>query len=674
MRGPQTASIRVWCTLLAAILVMALCPASARPSGQGPLVLTGAADIGTLANHLDYALDPGWQRTVADFVGPSALEMLPLHGAKPDFGYTSARIWLRLKLVNGTADLEDWRFVVHVSFLQQLAVYLIGADGAISTLVDLTENSPFDARPIDYAQVAAPFTLGPSKNATLVVAYHSLGAARHTMSVQTPDSFAEMARVSTAKNFAFYGMALVMIALGTLALITLRQAVFAAYVGYLLSIFIYIGHADGAAFQYLWPDHPQFNAMAASLTGSGVMVFGGLFAMTFLQTARHHPVMHRILQVVVGSVLALDIALWAVDPKLLNRLLVYMILVSVLTFLTAGLVAARTRFREVRFYVLAWGASLIPASLFTARFAFGMEPSMITPYDAIRLALLLDGLMMGLAIFDRYNHLRQSAMDETLAHARRNLALSQRLATLEMSYEEVTQNARRRAESMKDTVHDLRQPMQALRLSLRQILIARADGAADSSHVEAALGYMESLVAERLAADADADVPGQASSSRARGGTLEEPRNASAEPGLHDVLRGVADMFAAEAAAKGLGLQLVLAAPDAAVNAYPLMRIVANLVSNAIKYTPHGRILIGLRRHGAGYRVEVHDTGPGLSGAAFEQALLRNERLERDRDSADGTGLGLAVASETALSNDWRLTACAGRRDGATIRVEIGGF
>src|SRR5690606_21430511 len=127
-------------------------------------------------------------------------------------------------------------------------------------------------------------------------------------------------------------------------------------------------------------------------------------------------------------------------------------------------IAARRRFREVRFYVFAWFAGLIPACLFTARFAFGIEPTFITPYDAIRLALIFDALMMGLAIFDRYNHLRQSAMEETLAHAQRNLALSQRLALLEESYQQVTASARQREESVKDTVHDLRQPMHALRL------------------------------------------------------------------------------------------------------------------------------------------------------------------------------------------------------------------
>ena len=137
------------------------------------------------------------------------------------------------------------------------------------------------------------------------------------------------------------------------------------------------------------------------------------------------------------------------------------------------------------------------------------------------------------------------------------------------------------------------------------------------------------------------------------------------------MLRGIADMFCLRGEAKGLQMRLVLAAPDGKVAAYPLMRVVANLVSNAIKYTREGRVVVALRRTATGHRVEVHDTGPGLSGAAFERALLRNQRLERDRDAADGSGLGLSVVKEIAEANNWRLTSCAGRRTGASILVEL---
>lgn len=636
-----------------------------------PLTLTGPVDALTFGQHLEYTIDTDWQMTVDDLLDPSRVEMRPLPGRTADFGYTPARIWLRLPVVN-RADGEAWRLLFHANFTQKIAVYRVASDGSVATLLDLTEDSPFGARPIASPQMVAPFDLATGESATLVIAYYSQGSSRLSMSIETPDSLAALTGKDAAKSFAFYGMMLVMIALATLATAVLRQPVFAAYAAYVASVLLYVAHADGTAFQYLWPNLPRFNSMASVVAGSSVMVSGALFAITFLQTGRYHPILHRVLQTVILAVLAIDAALWWTDPQLLKRLLVIMLSINALTFLSAGLIAARTRFREVRFYLLAWLAGLIPAALFTARYGFGFEPSFITTYDAVRLALLFDALMMGLAIFDSYNHLRRTAMEETLAHAQRNLAMSQRLASLEQSYAKATTLAQQREESVKDTVHDLRQPMHALRLSFRQMFSAEGGRVADAGQVESALGYMERLVAERLADEpkaASAARPVQADASEAAPPGKGPVPN---EPGVHGVLRGVADMFAPEAAEKGIALKLVLAAPDAGIAAYPLMRVMANLVSNAIKYTRQGEVLIGLRRKGEGLMIEVHDTGPGLKGAAFEKALVRNNRLERDRDAAEGSGLGLSVAKEIADANGWTITSHDSRRSGASIRVGLG--
>ncbi|MGL4488484.1 MAG: sensor histidine kinase [Rhizobiaceae bacterium] len=669
LRGTILSDLLVACAMLVLALILTLPAASTHASERTPLALTGPADVRTLSSHFEYTIDPDWQLNVNDFVGASALDMQPVTGPVPDFGHTTAKIWLRIRVANETSKEHDWRLALSVGYTQQIAIYKVSTDGKIETLIDLKEDSPFNARPINHPKIVVPFDLVPGETATLIVSYYTEGASRHAISVATPSSLMQDASVNTAKGFAFYGMMLVMIALATVAFMALRQFVFAAYASYFLSIFLYIAYVDGVAFQFIWPSYPQFNSVAALVTGSGVIVFGALFAISYLQTARYHPIMHRALVGVIVLVLVLDVVLWATDRQLLNKLLVYLILIGVLTCLTTGLVAARTRFREVRFYVLAWMANLVPAIFFTAWVILGVTQTVITPYDLIRLTLTIDALMMGVAIFDRYNHLRQLAAEETLSYAQRTLALTQRLAALEVSYEQATTSARQHQENVKDTVHDLRQPMHALRLSLRQLASGKLKNATDVGQIEAALGYMERLVVERLADQPE--VPEKASAAQEdQSKTASENKNAS-EPGLHGVLRGVADMFASEASNKGLELKLVLAAPDAEVAAYPLMRILANLVSNAIKYTREGRVLIALRRHGSGHRIEVHDTGPGLSGAAFQLALQRNQRLERDRDVAEGSGLGLAVAKETVDANNWLLTSCEGRRTGASIRVHI---
>ena len=655
------------------LLLMTLPIAPGHAVEDNAFVLTGPADIGRISRHIEYITDPDWQLTIADFAASSPVSMKPLPGPVPDFGYTPARIWLKLSLVNGTGQAEDWRCFVHANFWPTFQAWQIHDDGTVEALVDLPPDSPFDARAVAHPQIVAPFRLAPGAHATLVMAYSSQGSSRTSLSIETPDSFAALSQATAAKNYVFYGLILGLIVMASIAVVVVRQWLFVIFGAYILSLFLYVAHTDGTAFQYLWPDHPGFNGMASVILGTGVIVFGAMFAIVFLQTRRYHPIMHVVLLAMIGSVLTLDIVLWIVDPQLLKKLLVMMISVGGLVFVTTAIIAAFKRFQEVQFYLYAWLAYLIPTSLFTARHILGFELEAVSLYDTVRAGMIFDAYLMGFATINQLLQSRERAMAESLALAQRNVSLGERLAVLDSRYEQLDRQSRQREESVKDTVHDLRQPMHALRLSLRQMLSPQANSAADAGHVESALGYMERLVAERLADDPRARETGGLPPVAHEPGSdgVTPAHGAAAEPGLHAVLRGIADMFAPEAAAKGLDLRLVLAAPDAAVAAYPLMRVVANLVSNAIKYTRQGRVVIALRRHGLGHRVEVHDTGPGLSGAAFEQALLRSQRLDRDCSEAEGSGLGLSVVKEIATVHDWPVSSCAGRRTGATIRVGI---
>jgi two-component system, sensor histidine kinase LadS len=233
-------------------------------------------------------------------------------------------------------------------------------------------------------------------------------------------------------------MMLIMIVLSVIALAVIKQGVFETYIGYLLSRLIYVSHVDSVAFQYLWPNFPRFNSMASIIAGCDVIVCACLFAITYLQTKRPHPVMHRFLASYVALFHVLVGFLWATDLLTLKRVLVVLLSISTLICFSAGVVAARKRLNEGKFYLFACCAALIQAVLLTARFAFGFEPSFIGTYNAVRLALIVDALMMGMAIIYRYNYLRQTAIEESLTQAQRNLSLSQRLGVLVGQYERVT--------------------------------------------------------------------------------------------------------------------------------------------------------------------------------------------------------------------------------------------
>lgn len=74
-----------------------------------------------------------------------------------------------------------------------------------------------------------------------------------------------------------------------------------------------------------------------------------------------------------------------------------------------------------------------------------------------------------------------------------------------------------------------------------------------------------------------------------------------------------------------------------------LRRLLQNLISNAIKYTPKGRVLIGCRRQGGNLRIEVYDTGLGIPPSKKRLVFQEFQRLDEGAKVARGLGLGLSI-------------------------------
>ncbi len=96
-------------------------------------------------------------------------------------------------------------------------------------------------------------------------------------------------------------------------------------------------------------------------------------------------------------------------------------------------------------------------------------------------------------------------------------------------------------------------------------------------------------------------------------------------------------------AARQKGLDLRIRPTSAVVmsNAILLDGIVRNLVGNAIKYTDSGYVMLACRRRGAEIRIDIYDTGIGISAEQLPRIFEAFQRLDSTR--ADGLGLGLFV-------------------------------
>ncbi|MFC3079063.1 ATP-binding protein [Phenylobacterium terrae] len=141
------------------------------------------------------------------------------------------------------------------------------------------------------------------------------------------------------------------------------------------------------------------------------------------------------------------------------------------------------------------------------------------------------------------------------------------------------------------------------------------------------------------------------------------------------VARAVRATFSAVAAAKGLALDLEVS--PAAEGAYlgdpaRLRQVIANLASNAVKFTDAGRVLIALDRAENGLRLSVADTGIGIR--QDRQAQLFEPFVQADSSTTrqyGGTGLGLSICREIVrlMGGDISVESAPGR--GSTFHVTL---
>ena len=195
---------------------------------------------------------------------------------------------------------------------------------------------------------------------------------------------------------------------------------------------------------------------------------------------------------------------------------------------------------------------------------------------------------------------------------------------------------RERSRFFASASHDLRQPVHALALFSRSLL----------RDLE---GHRARPVAERVVQSTDA-VSGLLNAmldiSRIDAGTVV-PR--PTDVAVDEVFMRVAQLFEPRAQEAGLALRFHTPPAVMRVDGELLLRILANFVDNAIKYTPRGGVLVAARPRGDWMRLAVWDTGIGIADDQIAHVFDEFYQAHNpQRDVARGLGIGLSIVRRLA--------------------------
>ena len=207
--------------------------------------------------------------------------------------------------------------------------------------------------------------------------------------------------------------------------------------------------------------------------------------------------------------------------------------------------------------------------------------------------------------------------------------------------------------------HDILQPLNAARLyvSALEQRHGRSPGAELAGNIGSSLEAVEAIIGAVL------DI------SRLDAGGMEAKLS---DFQLQPLLKQIETDLRLLAEEKGLSLRFIETSVAVRSDRHLLRRLVQNLVSNAVKYTRHGKIIVGVRRRGPDrVELEIADSGIGIPDDKLQTIYGEFVRLDEGTRAASGLGLGLSIVDRIARVLDHQVSARSRHGRGTSFRVSL---
>ncbi|GAB4057567.1 hypothetical protein GCM10028811_04590 [Uliginosibacterium sediminicola] len=534
----------------------------------------------------------------------------------------AAMRWLRLDLHNRAAVQQNWVLDLGVPDAEHLEVFVIQG-AAPQSLLRLDFAAPYSARPLATRMLGVPLQLAADERQSVLIRYRTHGDTPLSLALMSPARFLQAQADGNLLNGLVFGLLTALCVFALLQYATAGERAFLAYAFMSLMMMAFMAQFEGYNFAWLWPQQGVWNQYAPAVFLVLIQAAQALFAMALFDMRRRYP---RLFAAYLIYLLALPLALVVYLLFRVNWFAPLFGAAYLVLVLWTSVFLLRQRAPLAGPFFAGAMLNAFFTNILFALSIFGWLPD-TQPFVFPKIGYLCEALCFAVALARQLQNLRTQLEDGL----RRHLAEAEQLARVEGEKLRVLLETQQRQLQLASAGHDLSQPLASIRLALSSL---RAGNEATAQHIDKALDYTETLLGSLI--------------DDARRSHAESPTRVQ----LDDLLFELQQHYQAAAQAKGLRLHCRPCARELETSVLLLRRILDNLLSNAIRYTARGRILIGVRYRRQGVLIEVRDTGPGIAAGERERLLAPFVRGDR---SAPGQGLGLHIVRTLCEQAGYRL-------------------
>ena len=584
----------------------------------------------------------------------------PVGLKKVNFGPVGDPIWLRTRVRNTLMEPITARLDTRRVAFQIFEVYVdTGGSSAPSPILQRTYRDPFDQRPIQHRYLTVDLDIAPEQELDLYVRYRGLYNTALPIRLAQPSAFEAAGVVEIFWSAVFYGAFSVMCIMVAVSWPVIGPRMGLAFGYFLISGLFGVLATEGYVDQFLIPEKTAITARLTDVIFINLFVSILVLSSHMFDLRQAAPRFYSLLNCTAAAAVAIGAyhLLIGLPAREWYSTAYYLVRTSALALqiAIAFWALAHQRTGALVFAIgatfLSTGAmvttNVVSLGILTEPDVHGGMPIMVQLLVAIEALVFAATIILRLMALRRE---RDAAISAELVSTKEKLRLTEALRESESAFARARKEANVRLERLQSVTHDIAQPLAALRQSL--IRTQSSDEKSTDGMLDA-LDYLEALARKSWS---EPTVPAH---------DLDETRIEKFS--VKTVMDIVYRMFRDEAAQKGMAL--TYRPIDAPIQSNPieLMRILSNLVSNALRHSGGETLSFEAHQNGDCLEILVSDDGKGIADDALERYLKRHEKHE----NSDGAGLGLSTSISAAKQLGHTLRIESNRGDGTLCRLSI---
>ncbi|MBL7857687.1 MAG: transposase [Cyclobacteriaceae bacterium] len=311
--------------------------------------------------------------------------------------------WIRFPIRHTTATQKLWLLEFYDQTIDHIEAYTPDDKGNYQRL-QLGDSQPFTERLFRHKNFEILLDV---KADTVLYYYFKVQSGEFAdirIAFRSVDHFVYYALNEYFLFGTFYGMIIIIALYNFLVFLAIREIKNIYYIFYILSVAAYALSLDGIGFQYLWPNHPEWNDYAVGITIYSVILWGLIFTRRFLSTRGNAPRFDLALKWMIVA----RTVFFVLELFFLQYLLTYrnIEIIPLSLIFVSGIYVWYRGYRPARFFVIAYG--ILFAGFFVRSLVyFNVLPLTTRSHYSLHFSFVIEMLFLTFALGDRIRILKR---------------------------------------------------------------------------------------------------------------------------------------------------------------------------------------------------------------------------------------------------------------------------